>query len=325
MRGLNLDHLHTFSEVIALGSFSAAAVRMNLSQPAVSLQIRQLERRFGVRLIERVGKRATATAAGQDLLDHLRGIEAAVEGALEAMAYHATGTVGRVRLGTGATACIHVLPGVLPVLRERFPSLEIVVQTGNSQDILKALEDNRIDVALVTLPVSGRMFQVVPVIDDEIVAAAATLPDRVTADVLATLPVVIYERGAATRRLVDDWFARAGQVLKPVMELGSVEATKKLVEAGLGCGILPRLAASDSRDSTIVVRPLSPPLFRTLAVVLRRDKSLSRGLREVVRALTDLQSETLPSLTTPSGAQLPRTEAYPDRPGSPPPEDDGNP
>jgi DNA-binding transcriptional LysR family regulator len=170
MRGLNLDHLRTFASVVELGGFSAAAQRLNLTQPAVSLQIRQLERRLGVRLVERVGRRATATAAGQDLLDHVRRIEAAVAGAVDAMAYHATGTVGRVRLGTGGTACIYLLPPILRELRQRFPTLEIVVSTGNTPDMLKAIEDNRIDVGLVTLPAPGRMFQVTPVIDDEFVA-----------------------------------------------------------------------------------------------------------------------------------------------------------
>ncbi len=170
MRGLNLDQLHTFASVIELGGFSAAAQRLNLTQPAVSLQIRQLERRLGVRLVERVGRRATATAAGQDLLDHVRRIEAAVAGAVDAMAYHATGTVGRVRLGTGGTACIYLLPPILRDLRRRYPTLEIVVSTGNTADMLKAIEANSIDVGLVTLPAAGRMLQVTPVLDDEFVA-----------------------------------------------------------------------------------------------------------------------------------------------------------
>ncbi len=71
MRGLNLDHLRTFAQVIELGSFSAAAERGGVTQPAVSLQIRQLERRFGLKLVERVGRRAGPTAAGRELLAHI--------------------------------------------------------------------------------------------------------------------------------------------------------------------------------------------------------------------------------------------------------------
>ena len=119
MRDLRLDQLRTFTEVIAHGSFSAAAERLRLTQPAVSLQVRQLEKRLGVRLIERVGKRATPTPAGAELLDHARRIDASVAAALEGMARHAGGTFGRVRIGTRATACIYLLPPVLRDLRRR--------------------------------------------------------------------------------------------------------------------------------------------------------------------------------------------------------------
>ena len=78
MRGLNLDALRTFAQVIELGSFSAAAERGGITQPAVSLQVRQLERRFGLKLVERVGRRAGPTAAGLELLTHIRAIDAAL-------------------------------------------------------------------------------------------------------------------------------------------------------------------------------------------------------------------------------------------------------
>src|SRR5690349_2985404 len=127
MRGLNLDHLRAFATVLELGGFSAAAEKLNLTQPAISLQIRQLETRLGVRLIERVGRRAQPTNAGRDLLGHIGRIDEAVQGAVEAVAPHRAGAIGRVRLGTGATACIYLLPRVLREVREAFPSLEIVV------------------------------------------------------------------------------------------------------------------------------------------------------------------------------------------------------
>jgi DNA-binding transcriptional LysR family regulator len=290
MRGLNLDQLSTFAQVIELGGFSAAAQRLNLSQPAVSLQVRQLERRLGVRLVERVGRRATATAAGLDLLAHARRIESAVADAAEAMAVHAGGTVGRVRIGTGGTACIYLLPPIVRVLRQRFPSLEIVVSTGNTPDVLKGIEANAVDVGLVTLPAEGRMLQMTPVLDDEFVAifpAGDAPAGPVTAAVLAARSIVLYEPGAHTRYIVDEWALRGGAALKPVSELGSVEAIKELVAAGLGCSVLPKMALPPQQVAgRLDVRRLSPRLYRKLAVVLRRDKPLRRGLNEVVKALT---------------------------------------
>ena len=290
MKGLNLDHLRTFAEVIELGSFSAAAERLGLTQPGVSQQIRQLEKRLGVRLIERVGRRATPTMAGSELLAHARQIDEAVAAALDSMAPHAAGSVGRVRLGTGATACIYLLPPILRDLRRRFPNLEVVVKTGNARDILKLLEDNVIDLGLVTLPARGRAFDVVPLLEDEFVAVAAAdgekFPKRITPGVLAQRPLVLYEAGAQTRRLIDGWFGAGGAAAKPVMELGSVEAMKELVAAGLGCTILPAMAVrGHEQGSQLVVRSLAPRLSRKLGLVLRRDKRLHRGLRETIDSL----------------------------------------
>ncbi|MFE0753812.1 LysR family transcriptional regulator [Inquilinus sp. NPDC058860] len=287
MRGLSLDQLRTFAEVIRASSFSGAAARLNLTQPAVSLQIRQLETRLGIRLVERVGRRATPTAAGRDLLVHAGRIEAEVAAAAEAMAEHAGGAAGRVRLGTGSTACIYLLPPVLRALRRRLPSLEIVVSTGNTAGILRLLEENALDLGLVTLPAPGRAFAVTPLMEEEFVAVvpaeADDLPPAVTPASLAGRPMVAYEPGGHTRRIVDDWFARAGISLKPVMELGSVEAIKELVGAGLGCAILPSMAVEHAPG--LIVHPLSPRLHRRLGLVLRRDKPLARGLRETIAAL----------------------------------------
>lgn len=296
MRGLNLDHLRTFAQVVELGSFSAAAERGGVTQPAVSLQVRQLERRFGLKLVERIGRRAGPTAAGLELLTHIRVIDAALAQAEQAMSAHASQVSGRIRLGTGATACTYLLPPLLADLRQRFPALDIVASTGNTSDMLRGLENNTLDMALVTLPAPGRMFQVTPVLEDEFVAIfpardSGAIPDAVTPQSLAGLPLVLFEPGARTRRLVDDWFEAAGVAAKPVMELGSTEAMKEIVAAGLGCAVLPKLAVSGAgRRDALAVRSLTPRLSRDLAIVLRRDKPLSRGLRHLEAALLALRA-----------------------------------
>lgn len=295
MGDLNLDQLQTFSEVLQLGSFSAAARRLNLTQPAVSLKIKQLESRLGVRLVERVGKRAHPTAAGLDLLKHFQKIKEAVDNAESAMAYHREGGIAKVRLGTGATACIYLLPAVLRDLRTRFPFLEVTVRTGNASDILNSLQENTLDVGLVTLPAPGKMFEVVSVFDDELIAIfprdRMQIPEEATASALFELPLLLYESGGHTRSVIDDWFVRGGVSAKPIMELGSIEAIKKLVSAGLGCAILPYPAVADNQPGDeLLVRFLSPPLHRKLGVVLRRDKPLGPGLREVVEALMKIRS-----------------------------------
>ena len=289
MKRLNLDYLQSFLVVIESGSFSAAAERLHLSQPAVSLQVRQLEKSLKAPLIERVGRTAKPTAAGAALLAHARQVNAAVDLAVDAVAHQASGAAGRVRLGTGATACIFLLPPILKQLRTALPALEITVTTGNTTEIAKAVEDNVIDIGLVTMPVSGRSFEIIPVLKDEFVLIAPRdmpLPARITPAVLATKPLVLFEPGGNTRRIADQWLTRGGVSLKPLMSLGSVEAIKEMVRAGLGCAILPGMAVSAAaKPRDLIVRSLSPRLYRRLAVVVRRDKRLDLGLRKTLSAL----------------------------------------
>lgn len=287
---LNLDQLRSFVLVIETGSFSAAADRLGISQPAVSLQVRQLERRLSVRLIERVGKRAKATPAGMELLRHAQHIGSAVENAVDALADHASGVTGRVRLGTGATACLHFLPAVLRTLREQFPALSVVVSTGNTEDQARKVEENSLDLALVTLPAAGRALAAMPVMEDEFVAIGradvAPLKARVAPADLGALPLVLFEPAANTRKLVDRWFAAEGLQPQPVMELGSVEAMKEMVAAGLGYAIVPGMSmAGRGAHPELKTSRLNPRMHRTLAVVLRRDKPVSKALRVVLDAI----------------------------------------
>ncbi|WP_027351514.1 LysR family transcriptional regulator [Halotalea alkalilenta] len=295
MNGLDLNQLHTFIDVIELGSFSAAAEHRGISQPAVSAQVRQLEHRLGVRLIDRSGRRAQATAAGQELLIHARRIAQEVASTLETLQPHREGTQGRIRLGTGATACIHLLPPLLKRLKQRMPGLDITVRAGNTQELLKQLESNSLDLALVTLPAAGRSLEVIELYQDEMVAvlplSEADGLEALEATRFLSQPLILYESAGHTRHLVDRWFAAAGERPKPSMELGSVEAIKRLVGAGLGWAILPRLALPpEGRDAEIEGLPLSPPLVRSLGLVMRRDKRSSRALYETVEALLSLRT-----------------------------------
>ncbi|KPC00512.1 LysR family transcriptional regulator [Pseudomonas amygdali pv. lachrymans] len=295
MRRLNLNHLHTFSLVIAHGSFSAAAERLHLTQPAVSLQIRQLEDQLNLKLIERVGKRLKPTSAGTTLLEHIARIDAVVEDALLELSSHASGVAGKVAIGTGATACIHLLPPMLQALRRRFAQLDVRVSTGNTDGILKAVEENRLDLALVTLPASGRSLHITPLLEDEFVAIFASSQQPIAAEMtpehLCELPLVVFEAGSSTRLLINEWFLQAGIRIKPVMELGSIEAIKEMVAAGLGYSIVPRMAvAAVHHRRGLQVLQLVPGLSRTLGIALRQDKPVSKALRQVLDALHNLNA-----------------------------------
>lgn len=286
----DLKQLRSFIDVADLGSFSAAAQKAGVTQPAISLHIRLLEKQLGTRLVERVGRRAQPTPAGRDLLVHARRIAEDVAQAMEAVAPHRSGAAGRLRIGTGATALIYFLPAILGQIRHAMPDIEIKVQTGNTPDILRHLEDNMIDAAIVTLPATGRSIELRDIHREELVAIFppdATLPTgEITAEWLSAQPLLLYE-GGNTRRLVDEWLKAGGKRVQPVMELGSVEALKKLSQAGLGVAIVPAMAIRDEATSSpLTIRSLSPKLERKLALGLRRDKHMTAPLRALSAILT---------------------------------------
>ena len=112
---------------------------------------------------------------------------------------------------------------------------------------------------------------------------------RLTAANLAKLPLLLSQPGSASRRITDRWFTRGDATANPAMVLGSAESIKAMAIAGLGCGILPELAVGSEDRSNFTVRPLSPPLSRTLGVVIRKDKRLSKGLKAAYDALLGLR------------------------------------
>jgi DNA-binding transcriptional LysR family regulator len=290
---LNLEQLAAFVSVVELGSFTAAADRAGVTQPAVSLQIKLLEQRLGVRLIERAGRRAQPSPAGAELLPHARRIIGECAATLEAMAPYKDGAAGRVRIGSGGTASIHLLPRAIAAAKKRMSGLEITVKIGNTDEILRDIEANALDLAVVTLPASGRSLEVEPFYEDELLAVAprgSDMPEGGPDAAFLQQKVMMLYDGGNTRETTDGWFADAGLKAEPVMEFGSVEAIKELVAAGLGWSILPGLALRRDRAGYLATSPVKPRLVRQLGIVMRRDKHLTRGLREVVKCLREFKA-----------------------------------
>src|ERR671918_1283862 len=208
---LQVAHLRPLQPIARHGSFSRAAQALRLTQPAVSMQVRHLERALGLPLLERVGKRAFPTPAGQLLLTHadraLRELEAGMERVQELRGVVA----GRVRLGTSASISIYLLPPALRRFRVRYPETEVVVVTGNAAGITRAIVANELDVGIVSLPVRDRELVVTPFFRDELVAIAPSEPvwrrmRTIEAPALAARPLILFEAGATLRRGVPGRF-----------------------------------------------------------------------------------------------------------------------
>jgi len=284
-----LRQLMTFLAAVDSGSITAAAKSLHLTQPAASQQLRDLERALGVRLLDRAKGRIIPTRAGEAILAAARRAQSAADDIVAAAAQARDGETGRLRVGTGATACIYLLPDILARVKRRMPRLEVTVATGNTSDIVDRLEAGALDIALVTLPIrASRALMKTPFAVDPLLAlvprSLAPATSAVGAAQLGELPLILYEAGSNTRTIVDAWFRRAGVAARPIMELGSVEAIKLLVESGLGASILPNLSLKKVARSTVIC-PLRPALSRELAYVLRKDKVIDRGLRVLLDEL----------------------------------------
>src|SRR2546423_1923019 len=220
---VQLAHLQTLATVARHGNFSRAARELRLTQPAVSMQVRQLEQALGLALLERVGKRTYTTKAGELLLAHAGRAMRELERGLELVQQLRGIVAGRIRLGTSASFSIYLLPSALRRFRARYPQTELVVVTGNAPEITRAVVANELDVGIVSLPVRERELAVSALHRDELVAIGP--PDRRwsrgrrgEAAELAREPLILFERGAALRRVVDDWVPRGGARPGPPME-----------------------------------------------------------------------------------------------------------
>ncbi len=293
MRSVNPDHLRALAEVVAQGSFTRAAKRLNLAQPTISLQIRELELRLGVRLVDRMGKRAFATAAGRELIEHAERLAREGERLLAAMRRHRDGWLGQVRIGSSTTALIYHLPPVLARLRKEHPNIELVVTTGTTTGVVERMLRNEIDLGVVSLPINERVLDLVPLMTEPMVAIFSDrtegLPSKVTPQYLLQHTLILEYSRAHVRALIMGWLAGDGAEVRPAMELDNLEAVRRMVAAGLGASIVPAAVVSEPHaGSDIVARPLEPALTRTLVLAQRRDKPSDPALAHVREALLSL-------------------------------------
>jgi DNA-binding transcriptional LysR family regulator len=292
---LQLGPLRTLQAVARHGSFSRAAVELGLTQPAVSMQVRQLERQAGLPLLERAGKRAFPTRAGEVLLAHAARAFLELEAGIELVQQLRGIVAGRVRLGTSASISIYLLPPLFRRFRARYPETQLQVVTGNASEVVRAIVGNELDLGIVSLPVRSRELSVAPFYRDDLVAIVPPRrpwPGRVARPrELAREPLILFERGATLRRIIDQWFHRAGVTPERVMEMGNTEAIKKLVHAGLGCSVTSWFSArAEARSGELRAIRLDPPVNRQIGVVCRQDKTRTPSLEAFVQAVEELRA-----------------------------------
>jgi DNA-binding transcriptional LysR family regulator len=245
--------------------------------------------------VERLGKRAYLTEAGEKLIEHARSLLDEDSRTRSDMRRFADGWLGRVRIGTSMTVLIYLLPSLLRKLKTDHPQLEISLKAGTSAATLEMLRTNALDLGLCALPVEDPAFEVTPLFKDELVAILPSgmkrIPNKVTPAFLSKNPLILVNVNSALRRMVTGWLGAAGTSAKPLMEFDNVEAIKSVVAVGLGASIVPSLClgAGHVSNSNMIFRPLSPSAAREVGLVKLRGKRNTEAMKLAAAAILTLR------------------------------------
>jgi DNA-binding transcriptional LysR family regulator len=262
-----------------------------MTQPAVTFQVRQLEEYFNTRLFDRTHNRIGLTEAGLKVYEYAErifGLYAEMEAAVRDL----TGEMGgAVTIGASTTIAEYMLPSLLGDFRAEHPDVRIHLRVSNTDGVVSMVESNVIDLGVVEAPVSNRNLWVQVCRMDQLVVILPpghplSTRQRVRISDLVNYPFICREEGSGTRGVINEYVARqgAGEVELDVgIELGSPEAIKGAVEAGMGISVVSRSTIDkELRLATLVAVPLDPPMERPFSFVRQRQKFRQRAVEELL-------------------------------------------
>lgn len=294
-RRITFRQLETFAAVARLGSFTRAAEALHLTQPAVSIQIRQIADTIGLPLFEQIGREIVLTAAGDELLATVRTLDDVwnrFESAIDALKGMKR---GRLRVALVTTAK-YFLPRMLGAFCQRYPEIDIELEIANREKIVERLRCNQDDLYIMSYPPDDLDIVTHPFLDNEhVVIAPAThwaVGQTVTLAALAAEPFLLRELGSGSRHAIDQHTATSGIQLKVRLSLASNEAIRELVASGMGLAVLSRHALGDklAAEGLAVLEVAGFPLKWPWSVVYLRSKLLSLPAQSFLAAL--LQGDT---------------------------------
>ncbi|MEW6513034.1 MAG: LysR family transcriptional regulator [Pseudomonadota bacterium] len=280
MKHVTLRQLKVFESVARHLSFSRAAEELHLTQPAVSMQVKQLEEQAGLPLTEMVGKKVYLTEAGEEVARHARRIAQQLREAGEALDAMKGVRGGRLSIGVISTAK-YFAPRLLAEFRRRQPGVELDLRVNNRETVVRQLTDNEIDLAIMGQPPQEFTTVAEAFADHPLVIVAA--PDHPLAKKKQIAPAllgeetfVIREPGSGTRATMERFFADVGVTPKHVMEMVGNETIKQAVMAGLGLAFISAHTVTLECEVRRMVRlPVTgTPVMRRWFVVHRAEKEL---------------------------------------------------
>lgn len=250
---MDLRQLEVFVSVAEFGSFSKAAESLFLTQPTVSEHIRALEEELGVRLLDRLGRGAVPTKAGQLLLSHARQILQLHREARQALEQFQGRMSGELVVGASTIPGEYVLPFLIGRFKEKYPDISISLLIGDTQRALDWLLEGKVEVAVVGAQIAHRSLQYTELMPDELVLVVSSAhpwhgKKTVTLDAVRAEPLIVRERGSGSRHALERALGEVGLDLgafRVVGEIGSTEAIKQAVKAGVGISLISKRAVED--------------------------------------------------------------------------------
>ncbi|MDF1631372.1 hydrogen peroxide-inducible genes activator [Mycoplana sp. MJR14] len=291
MIGLSMKHLRYFEALARLGHFGRAAEACAISQPALSVQIRELEELIGAPLVERGGRQIRLTSMGEEFAERVRAILRSVDELAELARAAHDSLAGRLRIGVIPTIAPYLLPDVIKTLTRRYPGLEPRPREAVTQRLIKDLQEARLDAAIVALPVSEATLEEVALFSEEFVLvrpledADKPVP---SSEMLQEMRLLLLEEGHCFREQALSFCNIAGAPPRELMEGSSLTTLVQMVGAGIGVTLLPKMAVpTETRSADVSVFRLAEPRpFRTIGMVWRKTNPLASQfgqIAEIVR------------------------------------------
>ncbi len=281
-----MKHLRYFEALAQRQHFGRAAEDCAISQPAMSVQIKELEELIGAPLVERSARKVHLTGLGELFAERARAILRSVD-ELEDLGRASAGPLaGRLRIGIIPTIAPYLLPDIIKALGTHYPELDLRPRETVTQRLIEDLSEARLDVAIVALPISEPFLREVALFDEEFIlvrpAEDASKPVP-SAEMLKTMRLLLLEEGHCFRDQALSFCNMGPSVQGELMEGSSLSTLVQMVGAGIGVTLIPEMAVPvETRSSPVSVAQLSPvPPKRTIGMVWRRTNPLSDQLTRI--------------------------------------------
>lgn len=290
---MDIRQLRYFVAISDEGSFSRAAERLNIAQPALSLHVRKMEDALGTRLLLRHSNGVTPTEAGLHLIERARRLLSEFDQMRDEMHQIGKEPGGTVRIGLPGTISDILSVPLIAHLHERHPGIKLIVAEAMSGFVGEWLEEGRIDLGVLYGATNRKHIRLTPLLREELVILLpphATPPTPVTLTALADMPVILPSASHGLRRMVERHLLDSGLSASPAIEVDSYNCIKRLVQDGFGCSILPvHAVAEESKRGLLQAFPFADqPIWRDVYLARHQTRNLSRAANIVNQSLQDV-------------------------------------